>query len=253
MRAVIVKSALVVAGSVVVSLMIAGVVVPAMGGVLDKRTLVMCIVCPIVLAGPATAYAEWQQLKLRRANQALVAAHAALAEAHARLAEKARRDQMTGMLNRETFLEMVENALDQRAGGSLMIIDADNFKRINDTYGHVAGDEALLQITGAICRAVGRENIVGRIGGEEFAILLPAASREATRSIAERVRREVERSPLAVAADQRLSLSVSIGVTEIGEQENLSQLLKEADRRLYEAKRRGRNRVIHGDAATMAA
>ena len=95
----------------------------------------------------------------------LATAHAELARAHAMLAEQAIRDPMTGLLNREAFFDRLKSAADATHRGLLLIIDADHFKAINDTYGHESGDRALVEIASAIARGATTDALVGRIGG----------------------------------------------------------------------------------------
>lgn len=188
----------------------------------------------------------WQKRRLAAAHAALEAAHAELAAAHARLAEKARRDGMTGVLNRESFFEAVEAARPKHPTSALLIVDADHFKSINDGHGHLIGDDALIEITGAICRGGGGRAVVGRLGGEEFGVLLAGAGMGEARVAAEKIRRQVEEVVFRPEA-RRIALTVSIGCAAGQPERTLSELLREADRRLYEAKRRGRNKVVAGD------
>ena len=182
--------------------------------------------------------------RLRRAHEQLSAAHAALADAHRWLAEKASRDHMTGFLNRESFFALLDGSRRKSDRGALLLIDADHFKRINDSFGHLVGDEALVAIAAAIGRGVRGGDTVGRIGGEEFAALLPGASEADAAGIAERIRREVEAVDFRPAGAHPWQLTVSIGGTLCPAGIAVSDLMREADRRLYEAKRNGRNRTV---------
>ena len=118
--------------------------------------------------------------------------HAQLAAAHRRLEEKAARDDMTGMLNRESFFATLDGSRRESDRGALLIVDADHFKSINDRYGHLTGDDALLLIAAAIRRGVRSGDVLGRIGGEEFGAFLVGANESEASRIAERIRREVE-------------------------------------------------------------
>ena len=238
------KSTVSALASVAVSLLIGAVVVGGPHGLPAGPALVMCIACPLLIAWPASAWLLWQKKKLRIALEAAETAHARLAEAHRALAEKARRDDMTGMLNRETFFAEVEAARHEAGAGTLLIVDADNFKAINDRYGHLTGDIALLEISTAIRRAVREGDIVGRIGGEEFGVFLAGADRGESLTVAERLRREVAAADFRPAGEARAPLSVSVGGAMHRRGSSLSELLREADRRLYEAKQSGRNRVV---------
>lgn len=238
--------------SAAVSVAIGSIVFGGPYGLPDGAALAMCIFCPLVIAWPASAWLFWQKKKLRDALEATEAAHARLAEAHRALAEKARRDDMTGMLNREAFFADVETARREAEAGTLLIIDADNFKSINDRFGHLVGDVALLEISTAICRAVRDGDIVGRIGGEEFGVFLAGADHREALRVAERLRREVAAADFRPTKEARMLLSVSVGGAMHRRASNLSDLLREADRRLYEAKQRGRNQVIFTQVPTAA-
>lgn len=154
-------------------------------------------------------------------------------------------DGLTGALQRMAFLAEAgrDIALAQRKGRPLscLMIDADSFKTINDTFGHAAGDAVLRHIV-AECRAVLREaDYIGRLGGEEFAIMLPDADLDHACAIAERVRQRVAERPLQVGRD-RIGATISVGVTALrpGDKQ-VSGLLDRADHALYQAKLAGRN------------
>jgi diguanylate cyclase (GGDEF)-like protein len=154
-------------------------------------------------------------------------------------------DSLTGALQRMAFLAEAgrDIALARRSGRPLscLMIDADHFKTINDTFGHAAGDTVLGHIV-AECREVLREaDYIGRLGGEEFGVMLPDADLEHACAIAERVRRRVAGRPIQVGGDM-IAATISVGVTVLGPSDTLvSGLLDRADHALYEAKLGGRN------------
>ena len=244
MHRILLKSTAVTAATELVSVAAAATIVPALGGVVDGNAWLMCVLCPLVTAWPASTWTFWQSARLRQANAELAVAHAELAAAHALLSEKAQRDDMTGMLNRGAFLSALDATRGLQRRGALLLVDADHFKSINDTYGHQAGDEALRQIAAAIGRAVRAEDIVGRIGGEEFAVMLTGASAGVLRSVAERIRAEVEAIPFGERFGTSRALTVSIGGTRCPPEAQVADILRSADLALYAAKDRGRNRVI---------
>lgn len=259
MKQIVSKAALLAIGSVVISFLIVLTVVPAIGGVVEGNALLMTLVCPLVIAFPAGIYTFWQKKRftdalqqLTSAHDELADAHMQLAQAHARLSEKARHDDMTGLLNRETFFASLKNARRRTDTGVLLIIDADNFKYINDTHGHQEGDVALLLISEAIAKAVRDRDLVGRIGGEEFAAFLTGLDAEEAMIVAERIRLSVEAIQFSPAEGKYLPLSVSIGAARLRPHVSWSEMMREADRRLYEAKRRGRNRVVFETEARAA-
>lgn len=224
---------------------------PLAGGEVDFSAVPVKIFCPFVVIFAGSVYFLLQKRKLRQAisdltfvHSQLAETHAELAAAYAQLAEKARHDEMTGLLNRETFFKAFGNTRRRSDTGALLIVDADNFKYINDTHGHQQGDVALLLIADAIRRSVRENDIVGRIGGEEFAAFLPGASVEDAMLVAERMRIAVEELRFHPGEGKYLPLSVSIGATRFRPNVALAEMMREADIRLYEAKRRGRNRVV---------
>jgi diguanylate cyclase (GGDEF)-like protein len=171
-------------------------------------------------------------------------------EKNASLARLAERDGLTGLLNHRAFHLRLAAEIDhaQRVGGtlSLLLIDLDHFKEVNDQFGHLAGDEVLRQVA-AVLQDVAREgDVVARVGGEEFCVLLPNTAAIGARLPAERVRAAV-----AVLRDP-VPLTVSVGVASYPEDATAApRLFEKADEALYEAKRRGRNRV-HTTHASVA-
>ena len=127
-------------------------VMAAVGLEITGMTLWMPIACSVLCAMPGSALNFYQTERLRRVNAQLNAAHASLKVAHAELANKASRDTMTGFLNRENFFAALDRTRRSSDRGVLLIVDADHFKRINDEFGHLTGDEALMLITAAIRR-----------------------------------------------------------------------------------------------------
>ncbi len=228
-------------------------VIPAMGETIAPSAMVLALVGPFLVGSPITAVIFWQADRAHALNLELAEAHRRLAEAHEQLGEKSRRDHLTGMLNREGFLAAFSDSRRRKEQGVFLIIDADHFKRINDTFGHLTGDEALKLITQAIIASVRGVDIAGRIGGEEFGIFLAGANDEESRIVAERIRHSVEQLVFNPMPGQTLPLTVSIGGTFASPGSTVSELMREADCRLYMAKHSGRNRVILDEAIKIAA
>lgn len=160
----------------------------------------------------------------------------------------ARFDPLTGVANRRHFVEMVEAemARSSRYGKqlSILMVDIDQFKEVNDVYGHQAGD-IILQALCETCKIVLRAfDIVGRWGGDEFAILLPETPPAIAPQVAERLRGAIENTVVDVEMHSPLRFSVSIGcASRNARDDSLDALLNVADKALYDAKRTGRNRV----------
>ena len=165
----------------------------------------------------------------------------------------AARDGLTGLLNRSEFMRQAEGELARalRYHRPLCIIvgDLDHFKHINDEYGHPVGDQALRQVGAVLHSAVRGTDIVGRLGGEEFIILLPETQAAIGMQIAEKVRARLEASSVSTRNGQSVTVTISLGVAvqQPGEDLGLSVLYKAADRALYQAKQHGRNRVELAD------
>ncbi len=202
----------------------------------DHVTILMGIVLPILITIPISVYVFRQTEKLHRT-------HAALAVAHEALARKASRDHLTGLLNRESFLSQMNVYRLAPTGGALLIVDADHFKRINDTFGHPVGDVALMKIAAALTTPLREGDISGRIGGEEFATFLIGADIQEAQRVAQRLRRSVEEMDFKAPSGEIVGLTVSIGGAIADRHRSLGDLMGQADACLYEAKRSGRNRV----------
>lgn len=243
MRSIFVKSGLVAVASALASVVIGATVLGLQGLTLTGNALVMTLLCPLLVAWPASARTFVQKERLREAHTALTRAHSELAAAHVRLAERASRDHMTGMLNRESFFEALEMETANGVAGALLIIDADRFKAINDTYGHMDGDLALVEIARAIRRAAAPGGVIGRVGGEEFAVYLPRSDARTAAVAAEDIRREVASIEFRSSGGAAIALTVSVGVAVFSSGTPVDKIMRCADRRLYDAKEAGRNKV----------
>ncbi|GLK54250.1 diguanylate cyclase (GGDEF)-like protein/PAS domain S-box-containing protein [Methylopila capsulata] len=162
-------------------------------------------------------------------------------------------DHLTGVLTRRAFLERTSKLEDGQPRSqrqtSVLMLDIDHFKSINDTYGHPAGDQVLSETAAMIKASVRKQDIVGRLGGEEFAVFLPRCARDEAISVAERIRKSVE-SRIVSFNDRSLRATVSIGATSASPKcIHLERLLTTADKALYEAKTSGRNRTVFAATA----
>ncbi len=170
----------------------------------------------------------------------------------AKLAQLATLDSLTGLINRRAFFDQTERARQlaqrQHQPVALMMLDIDYFKRINDRYGHAAGDTALCLFSTTAMTTLRDHDIMGRLGGEEFGLVLPGTSMEGALQAAERLRAAVEAAPFTVG-EQQVTLTVSIGVVMLEAAEHINAGLARADHALYTAKSAGRNRVETGEPA----
>ncbi len=168
------------------------------------------------------------------------------------LREQAHTDELTGIHNRRSFLDRAAEAMasGRRHGHavSLLMIDLDHFKAINDGHGHAGGDAVLRSFVQTARTVMRQSDVFGRIGGEEFAALLPHTGLDGARAIAERLLQQTRGQPAACGVDQVVVYSVSVGVAEMGSlaepnPDELGALMAAADRALYRAKAQGRDRV----------
>ena len=167
-----------------------------------------------------------------------------------KLEEIATCDSLTGLLNKKEILRILEaelvRARRHAASVSVMMLDLDFFKDINDTYGHQTGDRVLVAAARMIEKHVREIDYVGRYGGEEFLVVLPATTRAESSEIAERIRHSLATTPIAVSKSEEVHLTTSIGIAIYpGDSEEQRALLSDADQALYHAKAAGRNQVVH--------
>ncbi len=157
-------------------------------------------------------------------------------------------DTLTGLYNRryleERLMAETQKAFYGGASLSLVMVDIDHFKKVNDTFGHTTGDLVLKEIASLLKNSTRKKDTVARYGGEEFVLILPEAGLEVTVAIAERIRRQIEQTPFEVGQTQ-LNLTVSLGISSFPSHHAHSKedLIQMADQALYDAKRGGRNRV----------
>jgi diguanylate cyclase (GGDEF)-like protein len=155
-------------------------------------------------------------------------------------------DDLTGLANRRAFIVAAENAISRIDGvlppPTLLIVDLDHFKRVNDIYGHRAGDQALQGAAHALARSVRDGDFVGRLGGEEFVVLLEAGDEETTRRAAESARAAIAATRVTTPNGE-VAVTASIGCTPLVAEDTVSAALQRADEALYSAKRAGRNRI----------
>ena len=158
-------------------------------------------------------------------------------------------DTLTSLYNRRFFEERLGIETQKSFYGgtplSLVMVDIDHFKKVNDTFGHLEGDKVLCKIASLLKDSVRKKDTVARYGGEEFVLILPGAGLEESAMIAERIRRLVENTPMQIIGQAQINLTVSLGISNfpIHRPNSKEELVKMADQALYEAKEEGRNRV----------
>ncbi len=225
---------------------------------LQSQNILSIVVVPIIMEGEfwgqigfddCSQERRWTEAEINALGIAAATIGAAIRgiRAEQELANLANTDSLTGLSSRRQFLERARSAhlesMKLAKGAALLVMDLDNFKSINDNHGHPVGDEALRWFSKACRECLRDQDLIGRMGGEEFAVLLQEVSEADAIEVADKLRRRLESSPLKIDEDEiQLTVSIGVAVSSSSERDFLS-LLKRADHALYEAKRNGRNRV----------
>lgn len=177
----------------------------------------------------------------------------------ARLQKLIYEDELTKILNRRGFFKFAEPILkeveytkshpDRRKNFKItnltvILLDIDNFKKINDKYGHIIGDKALVLVANVIKNRLREIDLFARYGGEEFVILLLGANKISGYNIAEEIREKIASTPLIIKGNKKLNITASFGVAELKREKNLRELIEKADKAMYKAKKSGKNRVV---------
>lgn len=216
----------------------------------DTLDLLEVLFIPAVVAFPIASFIFLQSEKLQQAYDELARLHTEMEHAHRELEEASEavgyaesHDPMTGVLNREHFLKALTSALRRRERDVFLLVDVDDFKRVNDRLGHAQGDEVLRRIAAKIPKLLRPRDQVGRVGAEEFGILLKDASPGTAADIAEEIRRSVQEIDTGAAADAA-QLSVSIGGAALDDHAGgVFDILAQVEKCVSQAKLAGRNRI----------
>lgn len=157
-------------------------------------------------------------------------------------------DGLTGINNRSRFFSLAEHEFNgcfrYHHSLSIIMIDIDHFKKLNDTYGHAAGDSVLKATAATIQQGLRKADVLARYGGEEFIVMLPMSPISQVRIVAERIRESVESTPIPFNC-QMLTTTISLGVSEMNEDDKkVTEIIERADKALYSAKKSGRNKVV---------
>jgi len=185
---------------------------------------------------------DTQPRSFSAADEAVIQNFAKVVMSQLELRLIAHQDSLTGSLTRRAFIERMEQAMASGLPASLLLFDLDHFKSVNDTYGHPAGDKVLQAVALAAAAGLRRGDAFGRMGGEEFAILLPGTPAEGAVALAERLRAAVAENSMAEV--NHTPVTLSFGIAEYKPEEGRDAWLKRADQALYQAKNGGRNRCI---------
>jgi diguanylate cyclase (GGDEF)-like protein len=221
-------------GSLALSVAISGLVHYAMGISMSGVAWTVTLACPAIIAPTMSWWAFDLVLEVDRA--------------HELLRVQSTIDHLTGIFNRRYFMDRLREEIDRatRYGTPFAVafLDVDNFKRINDEHGHLNGDDILKQLTQTCATQIRDIDTLARIGGEEFALLLPQTTTEEAAHLVERLRASVA-ATRAQVGDSWLDITVSIGLTGSSHDAlDVNGILRRADEALYAAKRQGKNRLV---------
>lgn len=233
--------------SMVIVLTIGWAMVKSFGGVSSEVRSVITIFSVVMcwlMTVMASVFANYQET-----------VDVARRETDAELAAAAQIDALTGLPNRRRFFEMGAKEIERiaRYGGSLwvLMIDIDHFKKVNDTGGHGLGDRVLTEVAMTVARSVRKVDVVGRVGGEEFAVLLTNTTRAGCRGVAENIRTRVAALSVPDWTPEHGPTTISVGCAQVGADDRLDESLHRADTALYLAKNNGRNQIVfHEEAPT---
>ncbi|MEL6751354.1 MAG: diguanylate cyclase [Pseudomonadota bacterium] len=209
---------------------------------LPPSALPIALFAAFLIAGPTSLILETQKGDLAKTNAELLAAQQELQKMMDRLRVKAERDALTGLANREHFETLLDRYLQRDGGGTILMVDVDHFKSVNDTYGHEAGDDALCMIATALTMTVRPDDLVGRRGGEEFIVFLRNIETEGSVAVAQRLRDAVKAIDFIPEGHGRHQLAISIGGAWCSADHDIARVIDTADKALYSAKNSGRDR-----------
>lgn len=216
-------------------------------GFVPAAAMLKSAIVSILIAFPTGWLLEDQKKQLSETTDRLRESQRMLRSTLEEMKRSSQYDCLTSVLNRGTFFEKLEKLQDVGVDGAVLMIDADDFKSINDRFGHATGDRALKIIADSISIALGANDLVGRLGGEEFAVFLHGADQLEAEITAEKIRKNISDFEFW-ATDYRLHpLSVSIGGDMLTSFSTMLESLARADYCLYVAKRRGKNSCAFAD------
>ncbi len=199
---------------------------------------------PMGLSTHLAVHSSFQNQLLVKLNNQMEGMQSDLEFSNNRLRRQAETDMLTGLKNRRFFFQAAQEMIAVSGPKTVLALDVDYFKIVNDTYGHETGDRALSLIAKTIADIVGPTHLAARIGGEEFAVFLNNIGPELAYQIAERIRKDIEQLQFKADFGSFHPLSISIGICNNGTRMNVQGLLRNADMALLQAKRQGRNQSV---------
>ncbi len=208
------------------------------------NVMTMAFIVPWIICIPVNLYVTRQRKQLIDMADTLKDTQEKLQQANRGLQRRANIDGLTGLANREHFIKLFDERRMSSVNNVLMIVDADHFKNINDGYGHPVGDRALILMAAVFKRILRKNDLVGRIGGEEFGVLLPDTCETEGEIIGEMIRHEMESIVFEPQDGVQHRITVSIGLTGVSSYEERALPMRNADSAMFEAKRRGRNQCV---------
>lgn len=206
-----------------------------------RVAFILSSLCPLIIAPPLMYWAFRNADRVAALNLELAVANAELADAKRSLEALVRIDGLTGLLNRAAFFEALTSAC-ATTGGTLLMLDVDHFKEINDRHGHAVGDDVLVLIGRILSGSLPPQGFAGRLGGEEFGLFLPAVGITQAMPLAEALQREAA-ADVGSRAGLDHAVTISIGAAEVQKGGDGPAIYRLSDAALYRAKRAGRNRV----------
>ena len=217
--------------AILLSVFVTGLLYFAVFGLDDRfwPALAFSMIITTVVGIPISWTRSLQREKLYQLAHRLKNTQRELRQMNRKLKQKANFDGMTGLPNREYFFDRIEDIRANNKNSVLLMVDVDNFKQINDSFGHPVGDEALILLARVFRKILRQDDLIGRIGGEEFGIMLPDTSEAEGQIIGELIRHEVESTKFQPRKNVHHVITVSIGLTHAAPHQDRSKLMGNAD------------------------
>lgn len=237
----------VVLSSVLLSVLLTTATMYLIMGTIEPAGIGLAVAIPVMVSWPVSYVVYSKNQALRRALAQLEQANAKLLQLYKKTKRQARHDLMTGCLNRARFIERLSKELNvedgDKTGGVLIMLDVDDLKLINDTFGHGVGDQALIEFARLLQGKGGKGRFSGRLGGDEFALFQNLQSKQLARELAENLCRKAAQILPDTQHDAGAKMSVSVGMIMVQPGDEAHQVMGKCDRAMYLAKHSGGNQV----------